>query len=128
MVSYDISTVLQVGGQRLVEKSVTVTGGSDLRISESIPIANDTLIAFACDVSQLKAIVFLADQNLTIETNADDAAGGQTIALTANKLLIWYLGCGTTNPLTPDITALYVTNASAAVATLQIFKLEDPTV
>ncbi len=126
-----LSVSTSVGYQRdssAVSASATITAGQEIAMEESIPIAADNLVAFTLDVSQCKAFFMVADQNLTVETNANNAAGGQTITLTANVPFFWQTNSGITCPLTPDITALYVTNASAAVATLKIRCLVDPTV
>lgn len=121
--------VRHTGGSNPIEASYAQTSGKESNVSESFADSTtDTLVAFTMDFSQLKMLTILSDQDLQIETNADDATGGQTITLLAGIPYHWIFGSGITNPITNDITALYVTNASGATANLQIMSLEDPTV
>lgn len=80
------------------------------------------------DVSQTVAVWFKSDQAVTLETNATDATGGNTISLTANVPYVWYTGKGDSNALTQDIdSTIYVTNASGATATVQGVVVQDST-
>lgn len=78
------------------------------------------------DVSQIKAIGMLADGNLTVETNSGSSPGN-TINLVANMPLIWTHNYYFSNPLTVDVTKLYLTNAGNAAVTFKLVVLEDPT-
>lgn len=116
-------------GSDILTKSQTVSADQEIGIDASMPIANDQLVALALDVSQMKGMFLLADQDLTLETN-NATTPAATIALKANVPLIWESTSGYfANPLgVTDVTALYVTNASAAVAKLQCKFLTDPTI
>lgn len=106
----------------------TVTSGALTSLSESITTGTtDGLVALVLDVSQLKAFYIQSDYDITLEFNSNAGSGG-TIALKANKPVIWSENCGLTNPLGTDVTALYVTNASGSTATLNARFLLDPTV
>lgn len=111
-----------------ITKSVVCTGGQVIRLDESIPDeSTDLAVALALDVSQIKGLYIVSDQDLTLETNSGSAAD-DTIALVAGVPLVWHPGCYMTNPLATDVTALYVTNASGAAARLQAEIIVDPTV
>jgi hypothetical protein len=106
--------------------STTISAELEVAIDVAIPLATDTLVAFTLDYSQCKCLMMLASQDMTVETNANNAAGGQTISLKANVPLFWQENSGITCPITTDITALYVTAATAG--TLKIRALVDPVV
>ena len=87
----------------------------------------DKLVACNIDVSQVVGIYISSDQDCTIETNSNNASGGQTINIDADNPYVWVKDSGITNPLTTDITALYITNTTA-ITRLQIRILVDLTV
>jgi len=123
-----------------IEQSVSTTGK---KISGSFPITDaqeqllDHVVApsvtdqqvdtFDIIVARLKSLVILSDQDVTIEINSSAGSGG-TLAIKANKPLIWYTGSYFANPLGVDVTALFfTTGAIPASANVQIAALVDPT-
>lgn len=88
--------------------------------------ASDYLVNFALDVSGIKAIVILSDQDVTMETN-DGTTPDETINLLAGNPYLWYTGSYFTNLLATDITALYFSNSSGAAATVKILVIHDST-
>lgn len=75
--------------------------------------STDKVVAWAVDVSQIKCIVIEASEDMTLETNADDATGGNTLNLLAGEPYIWHATSLFTNLLTLDVTVLYITNTTA---------------
>ena len=124
--SFQVTEKVVIGGESTSQLN-TLTAGLRIAISEAIAIANDVLVALSVDVSQVKAVYILSDQNVTLETNSSGAPTN-TLALIANVPYVWYTNKYDVLKFTSDITALYVTNASAAVANLTIEILTDPTV
>lgn len=110
-------------------QSVALTGGGTSTVEgETVATdSTDTLINWALDVSTCKALYILSTASVTIETNATDATGGNTLNLTANVPIVWYTGCGYSCPLTADVTKFYVTNASGATAAIYAYALHDVT-
>lgn len=109
-------------------KTITATGLAEVVIAgEAVPIANDTLMNIAFPYANVKAYWLMATVDCMIETNATDAAGGQTINLTANVPKAWVTGGDGTNLWTANVTKFYVTNATAAAGTLTARILYDPT-
>lgn len=123
-----------------IEQSVSTTGK---KISGSFPITDgqeqllDLVVAasltdvlvdtFDLVVARLKSIVILSDQDIQIEINSAAGSGG-TLAIKANKPLIWYTGSYFANPFGVDVTALYfTTGAIPASANVQMAALVDPT-
>ena len=108
--------------------SVTITGGGGWQhVTDSVAgSTTDRQIDISIIVARLKAAYIVSDQDLTLEANSGSAPA-YTLTLTANKPLVWYLGCGLTNPLTTNTTALFATNAGGTAAALDIFIEQDPT-
>lgn len=104
----------------------TFTGGLEANLSESIPQdQTDLLVAWSVDVSQIQSIIIEASVAMTIETNAIDATGGNTLSLLAGVPYVWHTGSYFANLLTLDVLKLYVTNTTAG--TLEIQCVVDPT-
>ena len=87
----------------------------------------DQVIQISIDVSAVKAFILISDQAVTIETNAVDATGGNTIVLVANKPYIFVVNDYVAFLLTLDVTVFYVTNASGSTATISCQGIYDAT-
>lgn len=115
-------------GNDVIDKTVVSASGAENNLDEAIPDATtDGLVAWACDLTQMKSIYMVSDQDLSIDTNSAHP-GTDEFELKANEPLVWTENCGLANPFSADVTALYVTNSSGSTANLKIRKLEDPTV
>lgn len=109
-------------------KNETSSAGLAKDLSENIPDASDGLqVDWTLDISQAKHLMILADQDLTIYTNADAPGQTDTLNLKANYPIFWTPTLGNANPLTADVTALFVDNTSGSATILKIDCLEDPT-
>ena len=107
--------------------SVELTGGKQQSISESIADSEtDALVNLNIDFSELQSLYIKSDQAITLETN-NGTTPDDTFVLVAGVPLIWHAGDLQSCPLTADVTALYVTNASGSAALLEIEVLEDST-
>ena len=115
-------------GGRAIAAEKTLTGtGQGPSVDETIgdPVT-DKLVVWTADISQLVGLMMLSDQDLTIETN-DGSSPGDTINLKAGIMLDWHTDTYFPKPLSVDVTALYVTNASGSEARLQIESVLDAT-
>jgi hypothetical protein len=116
------------GDASISSTSEDVTGSLEANIDETIGLnASDLLINIAIDVSALKSLFILCSKAATINTN--DLAGGSpddTIVLTAGVPFRWTSTSPFANPLTVDVTKIYVTSSGAA-GTMQIYTLQDAT-
>lgn len=103
----------------------TVTGGGEAVIDEVLP-ANQTDVEYAMslDASQIKGFIIKSAVAATIKTNSSGSPG-QTINVAAGKGIIWHLGNGFSNPLTPDITKIFITNVASGL--FQMYALVDVT-
>jgi len=104
----------------------SATGTSGTQIDISVPASTtDQVFAIAIDISELESIFLYTDGALTIETNSGGSPN-DTFVFTANKPLVWVSGMPTIdtvsgNPFDVDVTALYLTNATAAAVNLYGF-------
>lgn len=104
-------------GVSLIDGETVATGETDYEL------------AFDLDVSQCKSFYLESDQDVTLETNAIDATGGNTIALRANEPYAWHANSyEAAFLLTLDVTVFYITNASGSTATIYCVALFDAAV
>lgn len=124
----DISHVLTLSWARngeSISQSVTISDNGEL--NRNVTVANgatDFPVAATIDVSEIKSLYIHSTQNVTIETNSGGSPAN-TLTVTANKPLVWYVGCGLTNPLSTDVTGLFITNASGSSADVKIRIIVD---
>lgn len=107
----DLQTI--VGSNKFVEK-VTVPAGATVEID-----------CGTLDFSKFVSLFFSCDKAVTMDTNALGGSGGQSIALAANKAYGWNNLMPTVNPITVNITKIFVTNAGIADATFKADILLD---
>lgn len=115
------------GAQDLLQASNAFTGTSLLEIDE--PVADsetDKEITAALDVSAVKAMMILSDQDVLLEVN-DGAGAGGSENLLAGIAYVWYETSYFTNKFSADWTSVFITNASGSTANIQILALTDAT-
>lgn len=114
-------------GNESISKQITITADGEANLEVAVADESaDLAINVAIDYSALKLLYIVSDQDLTVETN-DGSSPDDTLTLLAGIPIVWFEGCGFTNPLSADVTALYATNASGADATLTVKTLQDAT-
>ncbi len=108
--------------------SQTVTIENEAENNRDVTVAQnvtDQLVNLNIDVSELKLLYLHCDKAIQIQTN-DGSSPDNTLTLAANKPLVWYTGCGLTNPLTVDVTKFYLTTGAVGTdATLKIRTVQD---
>lgn len=105
--------IISSGAGSVINGSKTYTGDGHQQLEIDLATnETDTLVNFELDVSQIKALMMLADNDLTVETNSASSPV-DTIALLAG---VPYIEVGDdtyfTKLLTTDVTSLILTNAS----------------
>lgn len=110
--SYSLSS--SEGGSSVSGRLIEV-GVSEFNISESYAAgATNELLTFTLTVANLQSIAMYADQNMTLKTNSTSSPGN-TINLKAGSPLLWSKSNGYfANPLTTNVTALYVSCTEAS--------------
>lgn len=117
-----------VSGGGLIRHSKNYTGG--LRVSLDEPVADsitDQLHNLAIDVSEVVSCYIVASQDMLLETNADDATGGNTLNLIGGVPYVWTEDSLDSFLLTLDVTKIYVTNASGSAGTIKLECVYDAT-
>tara|TARA_R110002167_G_scaffold61913_4_gene174912 strand:- start:17042 stop:17425 length:384 start_codon:yes stop_codon:yes gene_type:complete len=126
MPTHKINQDWQAGNESL-SKQITITADGEANVEVAVADeSTDLAINLAIDFSALQLFYIVADQDLTIKTN-DSGSPDDTLTLNAGKPIVWFNGCGYSNPLSADVTALYATNASGTDATLYVKTLQDAT-
>jgi hypothetical protein len=123
-----VSTSVRTNAGTVSSNAYTLTGDHEYNYEiEDKSIGTDTQVDMVIDVSTIQSLCIESTTAMTLETNAVDATGGNTITLVANQAVVWNTRIldtlGTACPLTLDVTTLYVTNA--AIGDLKIYILMD---
>ncbi len=103
----------------------TFTGESQITLSPVIPDGTtNQLVLIAIDVSLLKFLAIKSDKAITIKTNSSGSPD-DTLSILAGVPYIWGDGGYDTCLLTTDVASMYITNATADDANVQIIALVD---
>jgi len=109
--------------------STSYTGDASDSRAITVPASTtDMLVNVAIDFSQIKSLILACDFAITIETN-DSAAPDDTITLVANVPLVWNADAYFANPITVDVTKIYLTTGAigAVDATFTMELIHDST-
>jgi len=118
------------GGGSSLSSSNTYSGTLEKSISEDVATAETDLnILFTLDVSAVTFCYIHSTEDVTIETNAVDATGGDTLTMVAGVPYIWHTDSYDSFLLTTDIlvAGVFVTNASGSTATVSFEFITDAT-
>jgi hypothetical protein len=123
-----VTTSVRTNAGTVSTNAYTLTGDHEYNYEiEDKSVGTDTQVDMVIDVSTIQSLCIESTTAMTLETNATDATGGDTITLLAGKAVVWNTQIettlGTACPLTLDVTTLYVTNA--AIGDLKIYILMD---
>jgi len=113
-------------GPTRLQKSETITGGTEKNVSKSIAVGVDTLVPFTLDRSILKSLCISSDVAITVYTNDIHSGSPQdTILIAAGQALVWSLAVDLLArcPIAGNITAIYVTNAAGGPAAFELRSL-----
>ena len=120
-------TTTGVGGEVTNSKTLTGDGWTELDFTVADGVT-DRVVALGLDVGQIVAFEIVSDVAVTLETNAVNAAGGNTLVLVAGLPYRWCTGWYDTFKLTADVTIAYFTNASGSTANIKIRALYDASI
>lgn len=119
-------TVDAPGGQATAAMTYTATGSVEITDEAIAGTVTDFQINVAIDFSALKSLWIHCDQAITIETNSGSAPD-DTLTPAAGVPIEWQHDSEHACPLSADVTALFVTNASGVAATFNLRALQDAT-
>ena len=129
MATHNLTIAYEGSGVSRTHTISNTQGGVSLIDGETVADSEtDFEINFDLDVSACKSFYLVSDQDITLETNAIDATGGNTLALLANEPYAWHAtSLEAAFLLTLDVTTTYWTNASGSTATIYCVALYDAT-
>lgn len=113
-----------------VKGSAQYSGESVVAIvNQAVPDSSSDLeLSVDLDVSQIVSLILSSDVDLQIETNADDASGGDTLNIAAGSPYVWTTDSLDELLLTQDVTAMFLTTGSVGDGVFNMVALLDPTV
>ena len=114
--SVSYKTLVGTVGAASIAKTAFSSTSLDTTIAAG---ASNVHIVLAVDVSQVLSFVIFSSSIITIKTNSPSSPS-QIFTIKANEPLTWNSSRTDANPLTVDITDLYVSNPNAKDARLQI--------
>jgi hypothetical protein len=106
------------------------TGDNLIAVEVAVPVSTtDMRVDVAVDVSDIiVAALGCTAGTLTVETNASNSDAAEVFTVSSTAPIVWKNTDVASNPFETDITALYITNASATVeSVLKFYVLVDAT-
>ncbi len=92
-----------------------------------VPGSGNDVVLAAIDVSHVVGLYIVADADMTLTIN-DDGSPDATISLLADTPVVFYTGCGHSNPLgSVDVTSFKVAKADAGNGNFYMRVLQDAT-
>lgn len=109
-------------GSQTTDQTLTITGDTEAVFQKDIPAGSTASLTFgSIDFTKMTAVLLNSvGEALTINTNAADATGGNSFALTAGKAIEWDNTQTVANIITHNVTALYFINAGTKTATAKV--------
>jgi hypothetical protein len=107
--------------------SIQLSASADGEFDEVVPPTTTNMpFSLALDISQVKSLFLLSDQDVTLKTNSSSSPT-DTIALKANIPYVWFTNAYDTCKITADVTTAFITNAGATAANVSARWLYDIT-
>lgn len=126
MPTHTINTGWSSGGL-VISEAVEVTADGEINADIAVPGPSTDLVAnLSLDVSEMKSLLIVSDQDVTIKTNSLGSPD-DTLALQADEPVVWWSTGVFANPLTVDVTSLHIVNAGSTAATVKLRALQDVT-
>src|SRR6266566_1836706 len=110
-------TIKDDAGANVIADVIVITADTEENFNVAVPATSFVEVILA--VPKLKIVSFFVelDQAGTFDTNAHGGAGGNTFPLTAKVAFWWNNTLQNANPITADITKIFISNTSAVAAT-----------
>jgi hypothetical protein len=107
-------------GKAVTSKTGTYTGNKDAGIAGVVPAGTEVQFAVAFPVSGIQSLIIASDQNVQVNTNGNAAqsppTGDRFNPLMATAAVAWGSDYVADNPLTVDVTTVYVKNTGTVDA------------
>lgn len=103
------------GAAVVADPPLIITADAEVNFAVQIPAGETAEIDAPITVANIKSCFLSTSQAGTLNTNASDGSGGQTMALVASRAVTWNDTLGTACPFTPNITKFFITNSGSVV-------------
>jgi hypothetical protein len=118
---------LNRGGTVRPALTSTIEAEEELAIEIAVPgTTTNQQILIAFTIAALKSLFISADAALTLKTNSSGSPAN-TFTLDSDSGVDWDNQSQLANPITTNVTTMYVTNAGSDPVNLNIYALIDPT-
>lgn len=112
-----VTTVKNDTGSATVNDAYTILGSNEFNEKITVPAgATAEIDCGSLAYAKMTSLFLVCDHTATVYTNAADGTGGNVIDLEANKSLAWNSSLTGSNPITQNITKIYVKNTSTDAA------------
>jgi hypothetical protein len=127
MPTHKWTNTLNRGTSTHPSQSVTITGDGENPRTPTIPggTTNQQII-IAFTIAALKSLFIKASGPCTLKTNSTGSPDN-TFALDANSGISWHNEMLVANPITANVTTMYVTTPAGDAVDLEIYALVDAT-
>lgn len=132
-VKHQVSITYRTNNGSVSVPAVEVSGDAELVYDDTIPAGTtNKQIVLALDVSEVKGFVMAcpaisATKTIVIKTNSTSSPANTLTLTSAVPGVVYYTGQTGANPLTTDVTSLYVTSTDTVDRRLQIYVCADIT-
>jgi hypothetical protein len=110
MIQHQFGQSFKSGADTTRSITETVNVDSEEKVKRDIPSGATTQFNITVDVSEMKTLCCgITKGSCTIKTNSSGSPV-QTLTIKSTNPIMWSKNDNPTNPLTTDLTALYVTN------------------
>jgi hypothetical protein len=119
MPTHKMTRTWQRGAEKITAtEEITVEGEHAVDASLAAS-TNDIAFALAVDVSQMKTLYLYSTTDTTVETNSSSSPAN-SISLQGGVPYLWTSTSGIANPLTTDVTSLFLSNGEASIASFSL--------
>lgn len=108
-------------------QTATITGdGEEVRVLTIPAATTNQQIIIAFTIAAMKSFFVKASSACTLKTNSTGSPDN-TFSLDADSGIVWHNQMTSANPITVNVTTMYVTTPSGDPVTLEIYALVDTT-
>jgi len=112
-----LHTIKNDAGASVITDKIVITADTEENFSVAVPATSFVEVVLAFDKDALVSFFVELDQAGTFDTNAHGGAGGNTFPLAAKTALFWNNTLQNANPITVNVTSIFISNTSSVAAT-----------
>jgi hypothetical protein len=112
-----LHTIKNNAGASVIADKIVITADTEENFSIAVPATSFVEVVMAFNKDDLVSFFVELDQAGVFDTNAHGGAGGNTFPLAANVAFWWNNTLQNANPITVNVTSIFISNSSAVAAT-----------